>query len=124
MGDELHVAAVLAVVPLHEIAAGLEDRVDPVLLRDRQRLEDLLVGGVGTEQAVDVLQVARVHVAADQVAPQQQAADLRRAERAARQREPPWPEVPAAPGLPSFLLSRRGVRPGSGQHAGGSCHDE
>ena len=95
--DELHVPAALAVVPLDEVASGLEDRVDAVLLGQREGLEDLLVGRVGAEEVVDVLQVAGVHVARDQVAAQQDPADLRLADRAAGKPGAGLGSGPAAP---------------------------
>ena len=84
--DELHVPAEFAVVALDEIRPGLENRVDPVGLGQPQRLHHLLFRHVGAEQLVDVFQVAGVHIAGDQVAAQQQPADLGLADRAVRHR--------------------------------------
>ena len=84
-GDELHVAAVLLVVAQDEGGPALQDRIDAVLLRELHGLEDLLLGHVGAEQGADVVQVPRVHAAGNQVASQQQTADLGLAQHPVRQ---------------------------------------
>lgn len=86
MGDELQVAAELPVVLMHVVTARLEDCIDPVLLGQGQRLDELLFRDVSPKQSADVLQVAAMHVTGNQVAAQQHPANLRRANRPERQR--------------------------------------
>ena len=68
--DKLHVPPELAIVAVHILSAGFEDGVDAMLLGQAQRLHELLVSDVGTEERASVLQISRVHIARDEVSAQ------------------------------------------------------
>ncbi len=82
-GDDAHVAAELLVVLAHIILARLKNHVDPLLFGKLERFHKLGFGHIGPEQIGNVLQVAAMHVAADEVSAQKYAAELRLAQHAA-----------------------------------------
>jgi len=106
--DPLHLAAALLAVLLEELQSGRhgvdDQRVDAVLFGDGEGLQDFLIGVVVPRQRIDVFQLAAVGEVGEQVAAEEDAADLHAADLAARQRA---------------LRPGRGGRPGL--RDGGGC---